>query len=727
MALTIASLLGLYALVQYQIGLDAGAALYWSDGFWTLAALASGWRSLQAARRATHPGDARAWTYFAAAHFAWAGGMLVWDYYELVRGTETPFPSIADAGYIGLALLFVMGSLHYRSAGGGRITIKHGLNIAIALVAVTVMTVLALHQSIHATTESAAYIAVALAYPILYGSALMFAIGWLWVAVKGRRRYIYALLVGGLTVHTGVNVVYAAYLLVRDYHTGAPLDVFWLIGFGLFYAAANEACLKAEEAERPAAGAEAAAAFDSPTEAMVPSLAFLFVIGVSFVYRDTLFSDGPMDSDLMAFLFVMAAVFAALLVGREFQIYHFQRRTLLSLARSTARRRHAEEQLRDAIENIMEGFALFDADGRLVTCNGRYKEFYGYSDEDVRPGVHTRELGRLDLARGTVVLSGSAEEYLGRRDSHGRAFSDKYTIKLGNGRVLETSDSWTASGGIVSIQGDVTDYRRAQQDMQASHDGLEERVRERTAELYESVAKAEAANRVKSELLANMSHELRTPLNAIIGFSGAMQARIFGPLGNDKYQDYTDNILHSGEHLLELIDDILDVSVIEAGKLQLLEERLDVGKIIEAVLILVRPRANAAGIRIDSETTAPLPGLLADGRRLKQILLNLLTNAIKFSPAGGRVAIDVRRDVDEALIFEVADDGIGMDTGEIAMALEPFGRVNAKVAKNVEGTGLGLPLTIGLVEAHGGTLEIESAPNQGTRVSVRFPMGRVVA
>ena len=252
-----------------------------------------------------------------------------------------------------------------------------------------------------------------------------------------------------------------------------------------------------------------------------------------------------------------------------------------------------------------------------------------------------------------------------------------------------------------------------------------ERERERQATLT-AKEHAEAANRAKSEFLANMSHELRTPLNAIIGFSDTIRHGAFGPLGHAKYREYIENIYESGEHLLSLINDVLDVSVIEAGKLELSLEALRPDRIADAAVRLVRPRADKGQVRLINDVGDRLPRFKADERRVKQILVNLLSNAVKFTPVGGRVTLEAGRDEDGSLVFRVVDTGIGMDAEGLAKALQPFGQVDSGLARKYEGTGLGLPLTKGLIEAHEGTLEIRSALGEGTTAVVRFPAERVL-
>jgi len=244
-------------------------------------------------------------------------------------------------------------------------------------------------------------------------------------------------------------------------------------------------------------------------------------------------------------------------------------------------------------------------------------------------------------------------------------------------------------------------------------------------ELIKSKDTAESSNRAKSQFLANMSHELRTPLNAVIGFAEMMSAETFGPLGSPRYQEYADAIRGSGAHLLALINDILDLSRLDAGQSDLIDEALDVDEIAETVLTMVAGQAKAANIEVSSSIAPNLPLLKADRRRVKQVLINLLANAIKFTPAGGKVRLSAAHARDGGLVLAVADTGIGIAKEDIPKALERFGQVDSKLSRRYEGAGLGLPLAKQLMELHGGALVLESELNVGTTVSVTFPRERL--
>ncbi len=242
----------------------------------------------------------------------------------------------------------------------------------------------------------------------------------------------------------------------------------------------------------------------------------------------------------------------------------------------------------------------------------------------------------------------------------------------------------------------------------------------------EAKENAETASTAKSEFLANMSHELRTPLNAIIGFAELIHKEILGPLGQEKYKEYVGDIQESANHLLELINDLLDLSKIEAQKYELHEEALDVGELVSAAVRLMREFAKSMDVNLRIDVADDLPQLYADGRALKQSLLNLISNAIKFTLAGGWVVVKADCDDDGRIYIAITDTGIGMAEEDIPMAMQAFRQVDNPKARPAQGTGLGLPLVQSLVELHGGDFELHSELDVGTTVILRFPAERTL-
>ena len=384
-----------------------------------------------------------------------------------------------------------------------------------------------------------------------------------------------------------------------------------------------------------------------------------------------------------------------------------------------ARAQSAEGRLRDAIESVSEAFVLWDRQGRLVLHNHNYASFFALDPEILIPGARREEVEQF--ARRAI-----------REDLHTPvALKGVREAALVDGRWVQISERRTAEGGVVVTATDITAVKAQEEARRLNEEELRKAVTklERSqAELSDLARKyetekvrAEAANQAKSEFLANMSHELRTPLNAINGFSEIMLAEMFGPLGDRRYQDYCRDILNSGQHLLALINDILDMSKIEAGKMALRFEPVAMEEVAEEAVRVVRNRAEAAGLELDLELP-DLPEVEADYRAVKQVLLNLLSNAIKFTPRGGRISVRAERGGDERVRINVKDTGIGIAAEDLVRLARPFEQIESQQAKTQQGTGLGLALSKALLEMHGGALELSSAPGQGTTASFTLPL-----
>jgi signal transduction histidine kinase len=369
----------------------------------------------------------------------------------------------------------------------------------------------------------------------------------------------------------------------------------------------------------------------------------------------------------------------------------------------------SQNQLSQAIESISEGFSLFDPNDRLVVFNSKFLAAFQRSSATVVPGASFADIARAAVESGDVVVPPEArEQWLIERLKLRSQPRVSFEIALSSGRWLRVSDHKTADGSIVGIRTDITDLKH------------------REEALFAAKETAEIASRSKSEFLANISHELRTPLNAIIGFSEIMREQIFGPLGSPQYLEYTGDVLDSAHHLLDVINDILDIAKAEAGKLELTEEAVDVSQIVGAATRLVQERAQRSQVILRTDLPNP-PQLHADERKLKQILINLLTNSIKFTPAGGMVTVGSRVAETGDFLLTIADTGIGIAEEDIATALAPFGQVDSRLNRKYEGTGLGLPLCNAMVKLHGGELTIASVVGEGTTVTIRLPASRVLA
>jgi two-component system cell cycle sensor histidine kinase PleC len=381
----------------------------------------------------------------------------------------------------------------------------------------------------------------------------------------------------------------------------------------------------------------------------------------------------------------------------------------------------ADMRLRDAIETIPEAFVLWDADNRLVLCNSNFQELHDLPDEAITVGASYESVvaaGRKPIVRNKLVSADAAIP--GART---------FEAQLDDGRWLHISERRTKDGGYVSVGTDITALKTHEARLVDSEKRLIATVadlsasQQRTAELAEKYAaektRAEEANQAKSKFLANMSHELRTPLNAIIGFSEIMGSGMFGPLGADKYREYCADIHNSGQYLLDVINDILDMAKIEAGRIRLDFEDLDLDTMLAESMRVVSARAQDKKLALTSRISAGLH-LHGDRRAVKQIALNLLSNAVKFTPAGGRVTLRGRASGD-CIVLSIADSGIGIAPDALMRLGRPFEQVESQLTKSHQGSGLGLAISKSLVELHGGRMRIRSAPGKGTLVAVRLP------
>jgi signal transduction histidine kinase len=363
----------------------------------------------------------------------------------------------------------------------------------------------------------------------------------------------------------------------------------------------------------------------------------------------------------------------------------------------------------EALEAVSEAIVIYDAEGRLVTCNRNFREIYGYSEAEARPGVHFAELGQLDVARGHVVVGdeyGGGAAYLQRKAEYRHKLEGSFIVQLKDGRWLKTTDRRMSGGGFVSVQVDITEIKRKE------------------VVLRKAMEEAEAAARSKSEFLANISHDLRTPLNAILGFSELVLKEVSGPFDNETYRGYLGNIQKGGQLLLSIVNDILDTAKLDSGKYNLRPERFDPIALSREVVATFTPIALEKDLRI-SVTAAPedVPTIVSDQRALIQIMNNLVSNACRHTDSGGAVELRWRLAEDGQLEFSVIDNGAGMPAELIAKIGEPFlADGKATALRGERGTGLGFYICTKLTELLGGTLLVDSTPGKGTTVAVRWPL-----
>jgi PAS domain S-box-containing protein len=419
----------------------------------------------------------------------------------------------------------------------------------------------------------------------------------------------------------------------------------------------------------------------------------------------------------------------ALTDGRVLQIT--ERRTsdggIVGIWTDVTALRLAERRLNDAIANINEGFVLLDAEMNYALFNDEFLRLYPKMAPHVKVGARFEDALRAGIAAGEYPDIETPEQ----ADAFVAEWSGRYRDPaayqgegaFADGRWVLIGHHGTSDGGCVNVYTDITALKQREADLVSAKQRLESQAIELialTEDLRNARQVADMANVRKSRFLADMSHELRTPLNGILGFAEIIKEEMFGEITPTQYREYAADIYASGSHLLRLINDLLDLSKIEAERMTLSIDAIETSVVVVQTVRLVENLARERDVHLDASDIASCPVLHADERQARQILLNLLSNAIKFTPDGGSVTLRCADDGEMAVIT-VKDTGIGMTEAEVKKAMERFGQAEASYSKKTLGTGLGLPLVDGLVKLHGGSLTIESAKNVGTTVTIRLP------
>jgi PAS domain S-box-containing protein len=369
----------------------------------------------------------------------------------------------------------------------------------------------------------------------------------------------------------------------------------------------------------------------------------------------------------------------------------------------------AEKKFRAIVENAAGGIYQMTPKGRYLSVNPAMARILKYeSEQDVIDRIHNAYTQIYRDAREHKAMMRDLEKSGAVKNIELQvACRDGTLIWINeNARVVRDDE-----GKILYFEGSIEDITQR---------------KNAEIQLREAKLQSDLANRAKSEFLANMSHELRTPLNAIIGFSEIIKDEVFGPIGQRQYWDYANDIYGSGKHLLKVINDSLDVARIEAGERQLNEARLNMTKICHTALDMMGPKIEAKRLAVTNYIDDQIPNVIGEETAIKQILSNILSNAIKFTPEGGRITISYERDEVGDLRVSVTDTGVGLDEDEIERALSPFGQVNNDLDRATSGAGLGLTLVTSLMELHGGRFELFSQKGIGTTATLVFPSSRVV-
>jgi len=396
----------------------------------------------------------------------------------------------------------------------------------------------------------------------------------------------------------------------------------------------------------------------------------------------------------------------------------------------------AQIAIEDAVESTSDGFALWDQSDRLIIANPRFSDLHIVDGQ--RPEPRERFLHVLSRTAKLFQIDQPEEDWIDERLRRQWNSRQEMVVQHKTGRWLLIKDRRTRDGGSATIMTDVTEFKENERELVMRGKSLERTVHElemvqskleengqQLAEMAEElqVAKvmAEQSSASKSAFLSNMSHELRTPLNAIIGFAEVIRDSLVGPLGNPKYNEYAQDIHAAGSHLLELINDILDLAKIESGHMELDLERVVLREAINGAIRLMEPKAREAHLGIEIDIAPDCGVLVADDRAFRQALLNLISNAVKFTPAGGRIGVRVTAGTDGGIDVSVWDTGVGIAAKDLGRVIQRFEQVRDPMTSDNKGTGLGLAIVQSLMELHGGRFYLQSEAGRGTTATLAFP------
>ena len=672
---------------------------WWADGAWTLTYLATTVLSLWAAT--TLKGrDRMAWGFFAAASGSWFIAQLIWDYYELVADISTPFPALSDLFYLLYAPLYAVGLMFFGEKPKGA-SIGPKLVSQLVMIGAAVYAAVGLHvsEAIVLSVDGPLYLATAVAYPLFYDAAFLLGVLSLCLYVWGPKRFVLTLLVIGLACHALAATLYGLGLLGREYEVGQVYDFLWLLSGALQFWAAAEHIHQARNhvGEEPLGEQFLIAAFSRARrlEPLVPALGIV-VISLTLA----LDADGLSRIEALMVLTPACFVFAVAVAIAEGWSWRIEDGLRRAAADAALKAKRSESRLAAMLEIAPTAIIAIDRNHAIRLCSKGAAKLFGYAAQETI-GLPMTLLFNDERAQngGAPLTPDEIIQRLRRGEIKGRTQS-------GTQFPLEGESYELADGG----EGALT--------IMMMTDATERRRQERA--LRHAKESAEAANRAKTQFLANMSHELRTPLNAIIGFSEIMESGMFGPLGDSKYHEYCRDIRESGTYLLDVINDILDMSKIEAGRTRLEPEEFALDSFLADVMRLLETRAAQKKLALRSEME-PNIRIKADRRAIKQIVINLLSNAVKFTPDSGRITVRGRIS-GEHVTLAIEDTGIGIPKEALVNLGKPFEQVESQFTKSHQGSGLGLAIAKSLIELHGGSMRIRSTLGVGTIVLLRLPV-----
>ena len=649
--------------------------------------------------------ESQLWKYLALAHFAWFVGILVWDYMQIVRQVETPFPAISDFGFILFAPLSIAALLKIRGEPNNRyFTLVELSKLGILAASLAIIHIVIFSPIILSNSESSFYIITALIYPIVYISAFLFGFLLYWQCDDPNRRKTLRLILASLATHAIVVSIYSYSLLGKSYAVGNYIDVLWLIAFFLMFSAATNAAKTKTKISELTISSHG---FGLDSILLVP-ISLVSLLVTAYLFNFSLSAD---HTNFVAIGFVILIGFYSL---KEI-VENIHRKKLIKEISAS------EEQFRD-ISSSIPGIVF---------------QLHMTSDNTISlPYISPRVGELLPLNLNNLMKSPESMLELVHPEEEqllkSSFFESKNKIQpwFWEGRIKGKNSSWLWLKGVAipksninseiiwnGILLDNTEKREIENELLKSHHELENRVTERTRELQIAKEHAVQANLAKSQFLSHMSHELRTPLNAIIGFSQILK------LDNPDKEALSsiDEIDKAGKHLLSLINDILDLAKIESGKLDIQIEVLDLSKTIDDCITLISSDAKNKKIELVNKINQDEP-LIVKGNelRLKEVLLNLISNAIKYNKKYGTVYIKSTI-LDGHISIEITDTGHGISLEKQGKLFSPFERLGYE-SSNIEGTGIGLVISKKLIESMGGSIGFESNTNKGSTFWISLPI-----
>ncbi|WP_395019353.1 ATP-binding protein [Dongia sp.] len=699
--LTWTYVLGVATAIPYMIDLSTSQRWLWWDGVIISAAATSGLQWLGIARsNRDQVRTAAAW--ISAGIAAWWLSALAGFACNMTGGDWALFPSPASVGFILFVPLLGVGLVLYIQRAV-RQWFSIPLLCDLGVIAATLLVVVGLPVNAaipYGSVETPIRVAVVV-YPVVgalcmaFGLFSLLAYGW------GARRWILVLLLLGVGCVVGADFFFSLARVDPALESAALLYPLWGIGFAFLSLAAFE---HHRIVERQAPPMESLLLRVRQARQVLPASALIAIAATVIA------NIGHLDIGEAVSLLLPALL---LLAGSSSTRGAWNRRQMRALqARNEATEdalRHSEARFGAVLEFSPDPMLVIDGLRRICVAGKGVESVFGHSrseligqsidllSPEMCGALPIESIKQLTAIQDAGTLASHRFNAMGRRKD-GAALPIEGLVFPLNGGTERL---------FAVVLRDITERRTVEQELRAARD------------------RAELADRAKSEFLANMSHELRTPLNAIIGFAEIIETQVFGS-GDGRYPTYAKDIRQSGQHLLRLVKDILDFSRIETKNVMLRESEIVIADAVNDCLGMMHLRARESGVTMLADLPAALPHLIADEVKLKQVLLNLLGNAVKFTPRGGRITIGARHQPGEALILSVSDTGIGMREEDIPLALSPFGQVASAFAREHDGLGLGLPLARHLTELHQGSLEIVSRLGQGTTVHVRLPGKRLV-